>query len=86
MHEYKPINISPVTASFWAEEDGGIIGYMCKVDFECELGGALGGNRVYPDIEDLRKQRPCVDQCGIVEVRVYATRIVQEENFDFDAE
>ena len=55
---------------------------MCKVDFECELGAAMGGNLVFPSIEDCRKHRKCVDQCGIVKVRVSGVEVVQEENYD----
>lgn len=58
-----------------------VVGYMCKVDFDCELGGASGGNTVYPSVEDLKRSMGCTDQCGIVEVIVTRSRIVQEENF-----
>jgi hypothetical protein len=56
--------------SIWAEEDGSVIGYMCYIDWECELGGASGGNRVYPTIENLKANHTCWEECGIVEVRV----------------
>lgn len=55
-----------------------VIGYMCLIDFECELGAALGGNTIYPDIEDCIERRKCTDHCGIVEVEVRARRIVRE--------
>lgn len=54
------------------------IGYMCKVDFDEELGNAAGGNTVYPTIEDLREHRGCVKDCGIVEVEVTLKRVVDE--------
>jgi hypothetical protein len=57
-----------------------VIGYMDLTDFECELGAARGGNRVYPSIEDCRENNPCNDECGIVEVEVRARRIVQASN------
>lgn len=63
------------------EEDeamGLIIGYMDKVDFDEELGRALDGNRIFPSIEALRKGRPCCTQCGIVEVEIRLSRIIQE--------
>ncbi len=56
-------------------------GYMDKVDFEHELGEALGGNKVYSSLEDLRRQKPCTDSCGIVRVEVRAVEVVQETNF-----
>ena len=55
--------------------------YMCKVDFECELGLAAGGNMVYSSVEDLKECRPCVKECGIVKVRVELVDVVQEEDF-----
>lgn len=61
--------------------DDFITGYMCKVDFDWELGCASGGNIVYPSEKDLRERRKCVDECGIVEVRVQFVRVVQEERY-----
>lgn len=55
-----------------------IEGYMCLIDFECEMGAASGGNIVYPSIKDLKLCRQCVDQCGIVKVKVEAVKIVQK--------
>lgn len=52
-------------------------GYMCRVDFEFELGAALGGNVIFPDIEDLRAHRKCVDECGIVEVEVRLKKLIE---------
>lgn len=58
-----------------------MIGYMCKVDFECELGEYHGGNLVYPSIEDIKHHRKCTEQCGIVEVEVVLKRVVQESDY-----
>lgn len=55
-----------------------VIGYMCLVDYECELGCADDGNKIFPSIEDCREYRGCTDACGIVEVEVRARKIVQE--------
>lgn len=60
------------------EDDDFVIGYMCLVDFECELGLAAGGNEVFASEADCRKSRSCVEGCGIVEVEVRARRIVHE--------
>lgn len=54
-----------------------VLGYMCLIDFECEIGAASGGNKVYPSIEDCRANRGCTNSCGIVEVEVRSRRIVQ---------
>lgn len=53
-------------------------GFMCLTDFQEELGSAAGGNTVYPSISDLKENRKCVEQCGIIEVRVVGVRIVQQ--------
>lgn len=53
-----------------AEEGGEVIGYMCAVDWEFELGAASGGNRVFPSKEDALKHLKCGKSCGIVEVEV----------------
>lgn len=59
-------------------EDDFAVGYMDLTDFRYELGARLGGNVVYPSIEDCRKHREgCIDECGIVEVEVRARKIVQ---------
>ncbi len=58
-----------------------VLGYMCRIDFECELGAALGGNNIYPSEEDCRENRKCVGKCGIVEVKVEATRIIHQGKY-----
>lgn len=55
-----------------------VIGYMDLVDFECELGCAMGGNKVYPSITDLKESKKCVEGCGIVKVKVEFIEIVDE--------
>lgn len=52
--------------------------YMCKTDFECELGLASGGICLYADLEDLKTCRKCVSECGIVKVRVELVEIVDK--------
>ena len=53
--------------------------YMCKTDFDYELGYASGGNRVYASVEDLKYYCPCVESCGIVAVKVEYVYTVQDE-------
>ena len=52
--------------------------YMCKTDFEFELGYAAGGNIVYSSVEDLKYCRPCVECCGIVAVKIEYAYTVEE--------
>jgi hypothetical protein len=54
-----------------------VIGYMCLTDFECELGMASGGNRVFPSVGDLKEHFKCVSGCGIAEVKVSFSRIIE---------
>lgn len=61
-----------------AEEDGSVIGYMCRTDFECEIGIASGGNVVYASAEDCKRSRRCTPACGIVEVAVTFRKIIEE--------
>ena len=60
------------------EQRDPIVGYMCLVDFDHELGEASGGNRVHPSLEDIQQARKCVAHCGIAEVEVAFRRIAQE--------
>ena len=60
-------------------DDTFIDGYMDATDWECEMGSASDGNRVYPSIEALREHnKHCIDECGIVKVRVQFLEVVQE--------
>lgn len=57
-----------------------IIGYMCKTDFDYELGNASGGNRVFPSIEDAKEYLKCWHGCGIVSVSVTLVEVIEPEN------
>jgi hypothetical protein len=69
-----------------AEDDGTVTGYMCLTDWECEIGAASGGTKVYPSINDIKRNRKCVDGCGIVEVSVAFKRVVQPNRDNNDDE
>lgn len=56
--------------------------FMCKTDYDHELGYAAGGVSLHPSVEDLKRCRPCVEQCGIVEVRVEYVATVAESSYD----
>ncbi len=57
-------------------------GYMCKVDFDYELGYAGGGNIIYPTIKGLKAFRCCWDECGIVKVKVTKVKTVLKDKLD----
>ena len=61
-----------------ADENGEVHGYMCRIDWEYELGAASDGDRVYPSLKALQHHRKCVSECGIVEVAVRLVRVVEE--------
>ena len=48
--------------------------YMCKTDWDYEIGN--GTVEVYDTIEQLKKERTCVAECGIVEVEVTLKRVI----------
>lgn len=54
-------------------------GYMCRTDWDHEIGegNAAGGTRVYESIEDLKSDRSCVTNCGIVKVKVELTEVIE---------
>ncbi len=56
-------------------------GYMCMTDYDYELGVAKGGNVVYPSVEDIKENRSCVSECGIVKVAVRAIEVTQEQDY-----
>lgn len=56
--------------------------FMDGIDFQHEIGHAMGGNTVYADLEDALKNNPCAKSCGIVKVKVELVEWVQDQNFD----
>lgn len=60
--------------------DDSAITYMCGVNWQHDL---LSGNNsvdVFPSEAALRKNKRCVDECGIVEVEMRVRRWVQPQN------
>lgn len=47
--------------------------YACGIDWQCEIGEAPdleGKMPLYSSIEELKKARPCWEECGIVELEI----------------
>ena len=61
-----------------------VIGYMCATDWQHEIGDAPEGNVIYPSIDELKKRRACVIQCGIVEVEVLFRKVAVQGWFELD--
>jgi len=55
--------------------------YMCLVDYNWELGEALGGVVLYPTLKDLQENQKCVDKCGVVRVKIILDKTIQESDF-----
>lgn len=53
-------------------------GFMCKIDFDHELGNAYGGNTIHPSVESLKEHHTCADECGIVEVEVRLINVISK--------
>lgn len=68
---------TPESYPSWGEPDGSVVGYMCRTDWECELGMASGGNVIFPSVDNIKKHLRCASSCGIVEVEVRFRRIVE---------
>lgn len=56
--------------------------YMCGVDWQHEIGQAMGGVTLYSTLDDLERFRPCVKTCGVVKVKVQLVEWVIEQNFE----
>lgn len=57
--------------------------FMCKTDFDYEIGFASGGNRVFASLEDLQDNKPCWKTCGVVKVGVlFIEEIIPEDMSD----
>lgn len=54
----------------------GVLGYMCKIDFECELGGTS------TVIHTSAEKALCAGTCGVVEVEIIGRKVITEENLD----
>ena len=52
------------------------LGYMCRTDFDWELGMAADGNKIFPSVKALKHYRKCVKGCGIVRVRVTLDKVI----------
>jgi hypothetical protein len=59
------------------QEDTSKYGYMCRTDWNWELGEARGGTEVYASVEDCKRSRKCVENCGIVKVKIDLVEVVE---------
>ncbi len=62
---------------------------MCKVDWDWELGEALGGTDTYCSLEDILEERECAKTCGVVKItlnpdKTWTEEIVLESKNEWD--
>lgn len=57
-------------------------GYMCATDFDFELGVNMTGPdtypKIYPSLEEIKRHRKCVEECGIVKVKIEFMETVEK--------
>lgn len=63
----------------------GKIGWMDSIDFDDELGCALGGNKVYPDQDDCRQNNPCIAASEKSTYRCEPRRVIVFDADELDA-
>lgn len=54
--------------------------YCCGIDWQHELGEALGGNKVYSSVKDLKKYHEHWEQCGIVQLEIKGIKWVEPQD------
>lgn len=70
--------VTTFQSPYGGDENGVVAVFMDKVDWDYEVGAAMGGNRVYPSIEDLKRYQPCCEDCGIVEVEMRLKQVIDK--------
>jgi hypothetical protein len=55
-----------------------VTGFMCKIEWDYNIGKAASGVTIYPTLETLRRYHGSIEECGIVEVEVSIKEIVEE--------
>ena len=57
--------------------------YVDLTDFLHEIGegNAPGPHMVYNSIEEIKKKKPCVAQCGIAKAKLVLVEVVEQSNF-----
>jgi len=55
--------------------------YLCKTDYDYHIPDDINGINIYFSEKDLRKNRKCVETCGIVSCTLEFDNIIQEDKF-----
>jgi len=59
------------------DDNGVVVGFMEKVEWDYEIGADMFGTVIYPSPEAVPKHK----ECGLVEVEVKLRRVVEAEDF-----
>lgn len=63
--------------------------YVCGLDWQCEIGEAPdieGKMPLYSSVDELKKARPCWEECGIVELEVQLVSWVEPQDLFKDVD
>jgi hypothetical protein len=64
--------------------DDAAITYMCGINWQHDLLSGSRGVDVFPSEAAIRKNKGCIEECGIVEVEMRIRRWVQPQNLRGD--
>lgn len=53
--------------------------YICLVDWDYHVDADWNGTVIYPSLTALKRERQCVEQCGIARVKVYFDKLIKKE-------
>lgn len=85
-------NIVPITTSYDPANDFLHLhtpttvkfGYMCKIDYDEHVGSDYYGVSIYPSEKALRENHKCVDECGMVKIRMSIEKVISETNYSLN--
>ena len=54
--------------------------YVCKTDFDYHIPDDMHGIQIYFTEKDLRRDRECVAECGVVEMEIEFSKVIDPGN------
>lgn len=58
-----------------------ILVYTCGIDWNNEVGQTCA--EFFPTVKDLKKNRSCWSECGIVEIELVLNKWIKKQNFKY---
>ena len=59
-------------------------GYMCKTEFDWEIGETTGAYGIYATVEELKDKCKCVKSCGIIKVAISFVEVIKQEDKEWN--